>query len=371
MERAFERINVVLACETAQLEWNNPGVELEYEELMKKPVSLRSAVQAPEGWCLVDMDFKTAEIMALAYVSGDENMMRVLNEPDEQFARIDPEDPKAVVRICYNENEGIPEAEQDPALLVSVEDPRILRNADGSIRHPKRDLHWELGTAVSGFPREKLDERLFRDGVGKVGNFSIPYGSAETNLERMVEANTGKKPPEGTGAKMIESYKTRYPVASRLLESLELVPTQGNGTYRSISGRVRHFFLNNLEDVEGLSDYTRNGILSPLTRQARNFPIQELVAATLAKALKLFVRARNAAGKRTGLMMALYDAGVALTPLEELKWTVDTLKDCMTKQVVWTVNGRSFHFEVDVSVAFKWGVKLTEAEKEKIKPYLK
>lgn len=114
--------------------------------------------------------------------------------------------------------------------------------------------------------------------LGNVKNFSTPYGASATSLERLVEINTGKKPAPGTGEKMIAAYKTSYPVANRFLESMELIPSQG-GIYRAISGRLRHFFFNDLSDVEGLSEYSRNGILSPLTRQARNFPTPELIRA--------------------------------------------------------------------------------------------
>ncbi len=274
IERAFGRINKQLAREKfneiRHLGFPTSEIREKVREQMKKPVSLRSTVKAPEGYMLLDMDFRTAEVVALGYSSGDETMIKVLTEPDTQFARIDPGNPKKAVRIAYNENEGIPDAEHDPALLVSIDDPRILRNEDGSIKHPKRDLHWEFATALGGKPREKLDERVYRDGVVNVGNFSIPYGAAATLLERMLAVNAGSKPPEGTGDKMIESYKTRYPAANRFLEHMEHIVVDP-GMYRSISGRVRHLFYNNLADVEGLSEYSRSGILSPLTRRFRVF----------------------------------------------------------------------------------------------------
>ena len=163
---------------TKPIEAGFARVQAAYPEHADKPSSLRACVQAPPGWVIIDMDLRTAEIVALARYANDQNMIRVLTEPDTQFARIDKENPKKVVRLCYNENEGIPESEWDPSLIVPPDDPRILRHPDGSIMHPKRDLHWEMGTAVMGKPREKCDERMVRDGCGKVGNFSIPYGAS-------------------------------------------------------------------------------------------------------------------------------------------------------------------------------------------------
>lgn len=694
IERAFERVNLRMA-DGLRAEIDNQGrpkeeVDALVEAQIKKPISLRAVVKAPPGWCIVGMDLKTAEIVALAHISGDENMLKVLTEPDYQFARISKEDPKKVIRIGFNSNEGVPESEWDSSLLAGQDDPRILRNDVGNIISPRRDLHWEMATSVAGLPREKLDERMFRDGVGKISNFCIaegelvttkrgkipiervldcdllwdgvewvshegitcngrkvvhryqglwatdnhqiwtefgekisfgkarqskinlrrvedpgikdkgswvedisrnsgqtaesggrlflcpdgvrtvwreahervaeygegsvlempmqesaalwlrlchcentwcqirgdasalrtgyscifrelqgsghkgalqvssgvhalgcgkmaeygfqgigfrsgrqqralfkgqpsigrsyhefveqkkhevckyghcaaaseglsagdlhgcdvseisagwhecrghcgaasyessgrgsektcnvydilnagprrcytcsgvlvsnstPYGAAEALLERMVEASVGKRPPEGTGKKMLETYKTRYPTASRFLEEMELIPSQG-GTYRSISGRVRHFFFNNLESVDGLSEYARNGILSPLTRQARNFPMQELVAATTAKSLAHFIRLRNEAGLQAQCMMVLYDAMDVLCPMEELKWVVENLQKCLTTMVQWTIHGRTFNFDVDASIAFRWGVKPNKEEKKEIQKWL-
>jgi hypothetical protein len=421
-------------------------------------------------------------------VSGDDNMIKVLTEPDLQFARIDAKDEDKVVRIAFNEVSAYPQSVWDEKLVVSESDPRILRNNDGSIIHPKRDVHWELGETIKGLPREKCDKNLDRSGSGKVGNFclcegseiftkrgkvpiecvagddllwdgdgwrqhegvvcngeqmvhfyqglwatdchevftskerrkflfgdarilglqlkrerrqwkhrdskmakvydilnvgpwhrylangilvsnSVPYGSAEANLERLVEANTGRKPPEGTGAKILEAYQSRYPVAWRFLQGMEQI-VETPGWYRSVSGRVRHFFFNNLSDVDGLSEYSRNGILSPLTRQARNFPIQELVAATAAKALIRFIKERNEMGLRSKVMMSLYDAISLLSPLEEAKVASELIKNCMTVWTPWTIGERTFSFEADTTFNYRWGVKMTKKEKAGFEKYL-
>lgn len=700
LEKGFERINNYLAAQK-RLELEKEGVPNEEIEkqinlIIKKPVSLRSAVQAPEGWCLIDMDLKTAEVVALGYLSGDENMIKVLTEPDKQFARVSKDDPKKVVRIAYTENSRYPEAEKDPSLLCPETDERILRSADGSVIHPKRDLHWEMGEGVAQKPREKCDERMERDGCGKVGNFcllhsslvlthrgevpiqdvrlddllwdgqewvshegvvcngvktvhhyqglwatdnhevwiengnkvsfgdarrngwnlfrvqtpygetttqtgaslavsgntrkerkralrivdgmqtlwsegeevfrsprtreinslllcsqqvvsgseilyiensicgdatamrkgqpqvfsklqrpwnqssirimpgicdvgltevaqhgfqrlgvrsdrkqralrkeeysvgnqeqksaqqpcyqtdqlgycsgvsfplsgsdlhgydlstknvsrndgrrnsaaassgsarwmekeergdnqasvtglvydilnvgpqhrftcsrvlvsnSIPYGASPTLLERMIEVNTGKKPLEGTGDRMITSYETMYPIAADFLKRMEYI-VEDPGYYRAISGRLRHFFVTELADVTELRDYTREGILSPLRRQARNFPMQNLVADTTARALQMFIAERNEVQLQSSVLMLLYDAITAISPLEQAKQTIDILRRALTVRNPWTVHGRTFTFEVDVSVGFRWGVKATKEEKQLLAKYL-
>jgi uracil-DNA glycosylase len=197
IESAFERINKKIVAELeakyahipAEDEQQRAVIQAEIARQTKVAMCLRSNIVAPEGHCLVDMDLKTAEVVALAYQSGDKNMIKVLTEPDTQFARIDRDNPKKVVRIEFNENEGISESEYDPALLTSKDDPRILRDENGQIVHPRRDLHWEMATTVARKPREKLDERLFRDGVGKIGNFCLLEG-------QLVTTSRGKIPIE-------------------------------------------------------------------------------------------------------------------------------------------------------------------------------
>ena len=373
IEKAFERINIIVAKskddELRMKGWSDEAIAAAVKDILTKPVSIRSSAKALEGHAFLDQDLKTAEVVALGYLSGDENLLKVLLEPDTQFARTDKDNPKKSVRICFNSNVNIPEENQDRKLLTSLDDPKLLRDDKGQILHPLRDVHWEMAEEVAGKPRESLEERLFRDGVGKVGNFSVPYGATDTLLDRMIEANTGIKPPEGTGGKIIITHAARYPVATEFQQQMERI-IENPGFYRSISGRVRHFYFNNLGDLGGLSEYTLEGILSPLKRQARNFPCQELVAATTARALLRFIKERRDRGLNSRIMMLLYDAMTAIVPLEELKEAQELLRNCLTIWTPWTAHGRTFNFDVDSSIGFRWGVKATKEEKELIKKYL-
>lgn len=170
IEAAFLRANKVAARE---LFFNIRRQDLGITELrrqvkaaMQVPVSIRSFAEAPPGWCIIDMDFKTAEVVQLGYVSGDANLIGVLTSPDTQFARTDPKNPKKGVRIAFNELSAYPEAVWDEK-LIKLDDQRIMRDSAGKIMHPLRDLHWELAETVAGGPREVLDERLDNNGAGK------------------------------------------------------------------------------------------------------------------------------------------------------------------------------------------------------------
>jgi hypothetical protein len=61
---------------------------------------------------------------------------------------------------------------------------------------------------------------------------------------------------------------------------------------------------------------------------------------------------------------------MAMAPLEEAKVTAALLKSCLTDRVPWTVKGRTFNFEVDVSYGFRWGMKPNADEKKLLAQYI-
>jgi uracil-DNA glycosylase family 4 len=149
-------------------------------EAKPEPVPpLRACVQAPPGWCLVESDFRTAEIRALAFWAGDTNLIRIMTEPDPQFALTHKGKP---VRLKFDANSGIPPEEQSDELLmaewyenelirkVTLDD--LQKDEAGNLIHPDHDLHWSLVEIVRKKPRERLRVKKDRGGLGKPGNFS-------------------------------------------------------------------------------------------------------------------------------------------------------------------------------------------------------
>jgi len=281
--------------------------------------------------------------------------------------------------LCYNDNEGIPKSEWDSALIVAPDDPRFIRTPEGLLVHPLRDLHWEMGTSVVKKPREKCDDRMVRDSIGKVGNFSIPYGASGTALERLVEVGSGQKPAPGTGVSMIETWETRYPIAAAFQRFME-DQIEEPGWWRSPSGRIRHFHFTEMEELfthrygrrtSWPDHYSRQRVWSPIAREARNFPCQELVAATTGHAVLDFIEKRRQMGLKARVGILLYDAVTVFAPLEEINQASELMKTCLTTGRPWTINGRTFHFDVDVNYGFNWGKKPNEKEKEVLKKWLK
>jgi len=320
-----------------------------------KPYSLRSCVEAPEGWCLVDADLETAEVLGLAYISGDDEMIDVCSSGDKNFVQINS-DKAEEYSIPWIRFKGI-----DCARLENIadhDDCLILDNSGEYIR-PLRDMHWEMAETMHSKSREELDADIDRL-AGKIGMFSIPYGASPKLLERTIESITGIKPDPDIGEKLIDAYETKFPVAAAFLKAQEAC-VEEPGYYRSISGRVRHFHTHGLS-TEGLSERARKSLMAPLAREARNYPMQEIVAATMARAVNSLVAEFKARGMSARPMILLHDALTVLSPIEE-RWEVrKLLQKCMSDGTTWDVNSKTLQFAIDVDFSFRWGMKPSKEE---------
>jgi len=154
--------------------------------------SMRSMIQAPEGYCIVDSDLDTAEVISLAYLSQDDVMIAACNGKDTDFIQIDPKEAelkgldvfwfkkKPFIRLSSYETRAFSAKLLKDNQLIDASDARKIAvlNDKGDFIHPKRDLHWELSETAFERPRETMEDEQERKS-GKVGNFSIPYLSVE------------------------------------------------------------------------------------------------------------------------------------------------------------------------------------------------
>jgi hypothetical protein len=160
--------------------------------------SVRSCFKAIDGQVLVESDLKTAEMFGLAYISGDRSLMRILEEPDPEWAVLKPGRCGPYTRVCYSPTEetGIPFAKQNPDYIMSVwkngefvgkvTEDDLERNPDGSVKHRSFDIHWSVVERTYERPREEMVEKIHRN-AGKVLNFCV----AEDEL---VLTHNGLKP---------------------------------------------------------------------------------------------------------------------------------------------------------------------------------
>lgn len=325
---------------------------------------LRSVVQAPPGFVVVESDYQTAEVRGLAFISGDENLIRIMTRPDSQFGlSVNPmTGKKETVRLNYAEDCGIPPHNQNPDFIMrvwvegkfirKVADSDLVRDKHGNIVNSKVDLHWSLAEMFKEVPREMLTEDEDRK-AGKAGNFKTAYGSTPGTLERSIESDTGKKPEQGTGQKILDALQRRQPVAVEFLNSVEKAP-HDPGYLRAASGKVRHFVKP--PSGTGLNDRLRKSILSAQGREARNFFMQESVAATAMRAayhLLCFARKFNLVGRP---ITVLYDSVVTLCPLHERFIWTKAHEICMYLANGWMYHGRVLRYPIDNKFNTGWGL---------------
>ncbi len=332
--------------------------------------AIRSCVKAPPGWMMVESDYATAELRALAFISGDEAFIRLMTEPDYDFAlaRIEGIKDPVPIRLRYSEG-PIAHEHRDPAFIMAfaekgevkrrLTEADLMRNADGSLVHPMADLHWTLAEEVQKRPREAMNKKLQRV-AAKRGNFGATYGIMGGTLERQIEQETGQKPEPGTGDAVLEALETSRPVAFKMLKDLEDTPVRP-GWLRAASGRKRRFALHPFS-LGGISSRDRKSMISSQGREARNFFFQQIVADTAARAAVWLLREYRSRGMRAYPMIVLYDSIVTLCPVEERHVCEELHQRYMTDLNCWSHHGRVWNFLIDTDHNKRWSSKATKEE---------
>lgn len=340
--------------------------DLKIEDLL--PVGLRSCFRAPDNCYYVDADLATAEVFSIAYLANDQKLISTLTDPDPQFGLVlDEKGKEKPVRIAYiDEIVPMTDDAKDPSLLYDKNDPRLLRDENGELRHPKQDVHWAAceNKWFLNTPREKLDKNSTRDAAGKASNFQIPYQASATLLERMIEVATGHPPVEGTGEKLILAYKMTKPDVDKWLEERkqEVLEKQ---YYVSPTGFKRHYILPD-EDIF-MPTKLREKIISSLQRQNCNIGLQSLVADTLARAVyrinMFFIK--NSLQSR--VVVPLYDACYIVSPINEVELSKQVLQKYLSDDNTWDLPGGRLKYNIDVEVTKGWGTKMTDKEEKEFK----
>lgn len=322
--------------------------------------SIRSCVKAPEGWCFIESDYQTAEVRGLAFISGDQNLIDIVTKPDLQFG-IDNETGNSL-RLSYSDKFGISESARDASLLTPLDSPRLRRAANGDVIHPSTDLHWSLAEIMYDKPREYMEKEIER-AAAKVGNFQSAYGATAETLERKIEQDTGKKPEEGTGKRILEAIAKRQPVATHFLKSMEEKPNNP-GYLRAASGRLRRFATHDRMGSRAENERAAESLVSALGREARNFYMQASVADTSARAGSWLLDHYLKHDMKARPMVILYDAVVTLCPLDEAEEVARLHHKYMCDENGWEYHGRTLKYPIDNEILTRWSTKLTAEDKE-------
>lgn len=162
--------------------------------------TVRSIVCPPPGNMVVEADYKTAEMVVLAYVSEDEVLKDFITGVDKNMALvrpdrvpdgINPED--VVVRLAFpdyidsppDKDKFLMTYSSDGVIHATFTEDDLLRDENGEIVHPGNDSHWQVCEVSRGTCREVMNKKKDR-GAGKVVN-QMRFLPAETPVSKCGE----------------------------------------------------------------------------------------------------------------------------------------------------------------------------------------
>jgi uracil-DNA glycosylase family 4 len=267
-----------------------------------------------EPTVLMEFDIISAEIAALAWESGDAQMIEDVNRA-----------------------------------MLPEDDPNFL------------DIH--SSTAVEAFKLDCAPTKKALKALGKPGlrvaaknvRFGVPYGRSAEALSRQCQEE-GAKVSVADCQKLIDNYKKRYPAASDFLDACEnRVYGKENSSMVGAFGRRRRF-----QPVDDKS------VMADQGRSAKNFPIQNLVADAILMGMYNILHEREVNGLQGAfrVVLQIHDAimlEVKIPFIEEVRRVVT---HAMTAMVPITprdlvdgvpMEGEVYHFNVDCSVFLNWG----------------
>jgi uracil-DNA glycosylase family 4 len=285
----------------------------------------RSVIRAAPGRVLVEADYKSAELYALAWLAGCRRMQ-------EDLARslLDEDHPDALDL-------------HSQAAVTAFQ----LRGADGNLLKPTK-------TSL-----DKAGKLHLRTG-GKTVVFSVPYGSGAKAVARKCREE-GANVTDEDAQRMIDGYFELYPENYVFLESC-MARVTDPGYMIGTFGRARRFHVTSEESV-----------VEDMRRQARNFGIQNAVAEAIKLAMWELYKFREdhlaSGGKESfDMVLQVHDALVFEVDPQYAGWLInEVIPECMTRRVTLrprdldgnlVPDAGEFHFLTDCEVYENWGVKL-------------
>lgn len=276
-----------------------------YKLIMGKDVpKIRSCFCARPGYVLIEADFKSAEVVTLAYISGD---------------------------------------------------PQLLEDALGPIK-----LHAKVAVDILKAPCSyeevsKAYEYLYV--AAKNINFGIPYQRGAKAISRQVNRETKGKAemtPE-KAQELIDNWYKRYALVRVYVDWCKWSVRNRPHYIETPWGRRRHFYPSD-----------SNSIMAAQEREAVNFPIQSTVADALNVALfNLWYYKRLHPEVEYDICLAIHDAVMLEVPIEMIGVVLkEVLPACMVHgvEVPATPRSQAFHLDIDPEVGFRWGETPTKKE---------
>lgn len=270
------------------------------------PPPIRSCFTEEEGWCLLDCDWKQAELFVMAWLAKDSAMQAKLSDPDADF---------------HSE--------------VAVEMFKLER--------PPAEYSKGL--------KDWLKERgwtKFRT-IAKTIVFGIAYGRGAAAVAGAVRLE-GIEITQEEAQNAVNKFKTTFPELANWLEALKaavvLVGYVENGF-----GRRRRF-----------EPTTDREMLAHQERQAMNSPIQGTVGDLMSLALVNVYLARRLERPhlRFKILMSVHDQILFKCPVEQVEETMEVVSTAMCENC--RIPGSDLLLSIDPEVCVRWGEPLSDED---------
>ena len=187
---------------------------------------------------------------------------------------------------------------------------------------------------------------------------SSSYGGTATSISRKIEADTGVKATPEEAQALLDAVEQRQPRATEFFKEMEQIP-EAYGIIRAPSGRIRHCHTL-AKDVAGMTR-TREGQLTALGRECRNFPMQESVGSSASRACVAMVdfhlRMKEHYGMQGYPCVCLYDSIVVHCPVEERQIWAKALDLFMNLSDGWYTAGGILRYPTDCEFNAGWSTK--------------
>jgi uracil-DNA glycosylase family 4 len=279
-----------------QLQNWSKRMESYYKMIMGDDIApLRSCIVAPPGHVLIESDFKSAEIVVLAFISGD---------------------------------------------------PQLIADATGPIK-----LHAKVAVDVFKAPSDykkvsKTHPHLYV--AAKNINFGIPYQRGAKAIARQILRETkGKVRMSVEEVKeMIAGWYARYGGVTGYIEWCKYRVNNPPFYIQNPWGRRRHFHLSDIPATMAAQE-----------REAINYDIQSTVAGALDRAVYNLWAYRKMNGMRYKLILGIHDAVLAAVPYDEVEHYMDVaLPTCMVYGATVPASeiSPSFRIDIDPEIMFRW-----------------
>jgi len=266
-----------------------------------KPPGIRSVFTATPGMVMIQADYKQAELLTLAVVSGDTKFWNTLTEKPIYQTLVDVTNNKIVGWLHPDYCRGFTVKDDDiiPA-GVSIGEyvdhrskwQQFTTTTPIKVTRTKwsRDLHAERAIAgfkmpYSGFlhgPPKGFVEATAEDKrvAAKTVNFGIPYGRGAAAISREVKQE-GVLLAESDAQIMINGFLSEFYLVAYFLDKCKWAATN-LGYVANALGRLRRFPKTDDRMLQVANE-----------REASNFPIQSFVAECLNKATYNFYMTRR------------------------------------------------------------------------------